>query len=250
MRTLKVIDVRWLWVQVIPAVDVLDGSVVRLRQGRFDDVTTYGFDPVAVARSWIEAGADLVHLVDLNGARHGESDRSLWESLAGAGVPFQIGGGIRTVETASAALGVGALRVVLGTAAVWSPDIAGDLVSRFGPERVVAAVDVRDGVATGSGWEGEGRSVVDVCGSLISVGVEWILGTGIDRDGMMSGPDMGLLEEIRLAAPSIKLIASGGVADLRDLDVLRDGGCEAVVVGRALYEGRFPLIEAIKVGAR
>lgn len=235
--------------QVIPAVDVLDGSVVRLRQGRFDDVTTYGSDPVAVARSWVDEGADLVHVVDLDGARHGESDRSLWESLAGAGVPFQIGGGIRTVEAASAALEVGARRVVLGTAAVWNPDIAGDLVTRFGPERVVAAVDVRDGIATGSGWEGEGRSVADVCASLVSVGVEWILATGIDRDGMMSGPDTGLLEEIRSAAPSVKLIASGGVADLGDLAVLRDGGYEAAVVGRALYEGRFPLSEAIRVGA-
>lgn len=231
--------------QVIPAVDVLDGSVVRLRQGRFDDVTVYGSDPVEVAASWVAEGAELVHVVDLSGARSGTPDRSLWESLADASVPFQIGGGIRSVGIGSDALAAGAGRVVLGTAAVWNPEIAGDLVATFGSERVVAAVDVRGGLALWSGWEGEGRPVAGVCRSLAEVGVEWILATGIERDGMMSGPDTVLLELVREAAPAVKLIASGGVGELADLVALRDGGYEAVVIGRALYEGSYSLDEAM-----
>lgn len=235
--------------QVIPAVDVLDGAVVRLRRGRFDDVTIYGSDPAAVAASWVAEGANLVHVVDLSGARTGVPDRSLWVSLAEVGVPFQIGGGIRTVETAAEALSSGAERVVLGTAAVWNPETAGALLDRYGPERIVAAVDVRDGLATGSGWQDDGRPVVDVVQSLAGVGVSWILATGINRDGMMSGPDTGLLEQIRAAVPDVKLIASGGVGSLDDLAGLRRGGYEAAVVGKALYEGNFSLSDAMEIAA-
>lgn len=236
--------------QVIPAVDVLDGKVVRLRQGRFDDVTEYGTDPAAVARSWMDDGAGLVHIVDLNGARHGEPDRALWNSLTSAGVTFQIGGGIRSVDIATEALDAGAQRVVLGTAAVWTPAIPGTLAARFGSGRVVAAVDVKDGLATGSGWEGEGRPVDEVCRSLAEVGVGWILATGIERDGMMTGPDTELLDRVRRAAPRVSLIASGGVSSLDDLVVLRDAGYEAAVVGRALYEGSFRLNEALRIAGR
>jgi phosphoribosylformimino-5-aminoimidazole carboxamide ribotide isomerase len=231
--------------QVIPAVDVLDGKVVRLRQGRFDDVTTYGSDPVAVAKSWMDEGAELVHVVDLNGARHGDPDRELWSALADADLAFQIGGGIRSAEIGRKALAAGATRVVLGTAAVWNPEIAGALVDEFGPERIVAAVDARDGLATGSGWEGEGRPVAEVCRDLAEAGIAWILATGIDRDGMMTGPDTNLLSEVRSAAPAVKLIASGGVASLGDIEELALAGFEAVVTGRALYEGRFSLNQAI-----
>ena len=231
--------------QVIPAVDVLDGKVVRLRQGRFDDVTTYGSDPVAVAKSWMDEGAELVHVVDLNGARHGESDRKLWTALASADLAFQVGGGIRSAEIGRKALAAGATRVVLGTAAVWNPEISGTLVHECGPDRVVAAVDARDGLATGSGWKGEGRPVVDVCADLAEAGIAWILATGIERDGMMTGPDTNLLHEVRSAAPAVKLIASGGVASLGDIEELALAGFEAVVTGRALYEGRFSLNQAI-----
>ncbi len=235
--------------QVIPAVDVLNGSVVRLRQGRFDDVTTYGSDPVVVATSWVAEGADLIHVVDLSGARTGVPDRALWESFAAANVPLQIGGGLRTVEIAADALAAGAQRVVLGTAAVWSPAIAGELVGRFGPERVVAAVDVKDGLATGSGWEDRGLPAGEVCESLAKAGVGWILATGIDRDGMMAGPDSALLAEVRKSVPGMKLIASGGVSSVADLTALSESGYEAAIVGRALYEGALTLADAIAAAA-
>lgn len=232
--------------QIIPAVDVLDGQVVRLRQGRFDDVSTYGSDAVAVAASWISDGAELVHVVDLDGARSGEPDPDLWAALAAADVPFQIGGGIRSFEVGVNALMAGAQRVVLGSAAVWNPEIAGELVDRFGPERVVAAIDVRDGRATGSGWEEQGRPVAEVCRAIVDLGVEWVLATGIERDGMMTGPDIELFGQMNYLAPSLQLIASGGVSELSDLIELREGGSAAVVIGRALYEGRFTLQDAIR----
>ena len=126
--------------QIIPAVDVLDGKVVRLMHGDYDRVTVYGEDPVAQALEWMRQGAELVHVVDLEGARSGAPDESLWRRLAEAGVAFQVGGGIRTAEIADRALDAGARRVVLGTAAVWDPDILGRILD---PARVVAAVDVR-----------------------------------------------------------------------------------------------------------
>ncbi len=233
--------------QVIPAVDVLAGRVVRLREGDYEQVTDYGDDPVAVARRWMTEGATLVHVVDLEAARGGSPDRSLWQHLANAGIRFQIGGGLRSPELARAALAAGADRVVLGTAAVWEPDV----IARIGdPARVVAAVDVRGGRARGIGWTDEGRDLDEVLRQLRAVGVRRLLVTGIDRDGTMGGPDLELLTRVRDLAPDLALIASGGVGSLDDLRAVAALGCEAVVVGKALYEGRFRLADAVAVSGR
>jgi phosphoribosylformimino-5-aminoimidazole carboxamide ribotide isomerase len=231
-------------VLVIPAVDVLDGKVVRLLRGSFSEVTVYGDDPIAVAISWIETGADLVHLVDLEGARSGQPDRSLWERFAAAAVPFQVGGGIRDVATARSALEAGAARVVLGTAAVWNPQILAEIGS---PAKVVAAIDVADGEALGEGWSGKGLSLGSVLDGLRTNRVERMLLTSISRDGTMSGPDVSLIEKVRTLAPEMALIASGGVGALRDLQTLADAGCEAAIVGRAIYEKRFTIEEARRI---
>ena len=227
--------------QVIPAVDVLDGKVVRLLRGSFSEVTVYASDPVAVAADWIESGARLVHLVDLVGARSGRPDRSLWHRFATAGIPFQIGGGIRNVETARAALDSGAERVVLGTAAVWNPGILAEIHAL---DRVVAAVDVADGDALGAGWTGKGRNLPAALQGLQANGIQRMLVTSIVRDGTMDGPDVALIEEVGRLVPGMRLIASGGVGDLSDLQILADAGCEAAIVGRALYEKRFTIGEA------
>ena len=226
---------------VIPAVDVLDGKVVRLLRGSFSEVTVYGDDPVTIGRAWIQGGAELVHLVDLEGARSGRPDQSLWDRFAAAGVPFQVGGGIRDVPTARAALGAGAARVVLGTAAVWSPQILAEIGC---PARVVAAIDVADGEALGDGWSGQGVGLHTVLEGLRANKVERMLVTSISRDGTMAGPDVTLIEKVRALAPDMSLIASGGVGDLIDLRTLADAGCEAAIVGRAIYEKRFTLEEA------
>ncbi len=228
--------------QIIPAVDVLDGKVVRLMHGDYDRVTVYGEDPVAQALEWMRQGAELVHVVDLEGARSGAPDESLWERLADGGVSYQVGGGIRTAEIAGRALEAGAQRVVLGTAAVWDPEILGQIPD---PGRVVAAVDVRGGKATGAGWLDEGKNLTEVLAGLSAAGISRILVTGIERDGTMEGPSTDvLLSALRHGGFSV--IASGGVGQLQDLDVIQRLGCEAVIVGRALYEGKFEVSDAIR----
>lgn len=230
--------------QVIPAVDVLDGHAVRLMRGDYSKVTHYADDPMAVVEMWAEEGAGLVHVVDLEGARTGTLNSELVERLGSLGVAMQYGGGIRTAEAAEAALSAGILRVVAGS--VLLGDHADDFVSRLQPELIVAAIDVRSGRARGSGWRDDGVQAGEAVDRLLSMGLTAILVTGIETDGTMSGPDLSLLEEIRSTALDCELIASGGVGSLDDLDAVAAIGADAVVVGRALYEERFSLADAIR----
>jgi phosphoribosylformimino-5-aminoimidazole carboxamide ribotide isomerase len=230
--------------QVIPAVDVLEGRAVRLLRGDYDQVTVYADDPVEQALVWHSQGADLVHVVDLDGARSGDPDLGLWHRLAEAGVPFQVGGGIRSAALARAAIAAGAARVVMGTTAVWSPDVLAEVGD---PARVIAAIDVREGSATGAGWTDGGRDFAAVLDDLARHGVERLLVTGIGRDGTMDGPDVELVSAVT-GDGRFAVLASGGVGDLDDLRVVAGIGCEGVIVGRALYEGRFTLAEARAVG--
>jgi phosphoribosylformimino-5-aminoimidazole carboxamide ribotide isomerase len=234
---------------VIPAVDVLDGRVVRLRQGRYDDVTVFADDPAVMLRSWGDQGARIVHVVDLAGARDGAGDREMWAKLGVTGVPFQVGGGIRTVETAEAAIAAGAARVVLGTAVVWEPEVVTAIVAAIGADRVVAAIDVRAGKATGAGWLDEGRDLADVLADLNAAGVIRALATGIATDGTLAGPDTALLADVIETAPDLALIASGGVGSLADISAVAELDVEAVIVGRALYDDKFSFAAASKVAA-
>lgn len=233
-------------IQIIPAVDVLDGKVVRLMHGDYTRVTVYADDPVEQARTWTDGGATLVHVVDLAGARTGEPDGSLWERFGASGVPFQVGGGIRTADLARRALQAGAARVVMGTAAVWNPEM---LAQVGDPGRVVAAVDVRAGKATGAGWLDEGRDLAHVLDGLAEHGCARMLVTGIGRDGTMDGPETDLLR-VAVEDGRFAVIASGGVGTLDDIEAITALGCEGVIVGRALYEGRFTVEEALAAGAR
>jgi len=234
-------------VLVIPAVDILGGAVVRLFQGDYEAVTTYSDTPATVASRWTLAGASIVHVVDLEGARSGTPSAGLCSDLGDAGIPFQIGGGIRDASKARAALRCGASRVVIGSAAVHDAAALEAIVEAVGPSSVVAAIDVRAGMAVGSGWLDGGVDLATVVGRVVDAGVETALVTGIERDGALAGPDTEILETVRGIAPDLSLIASGGVGDLADLALLRDAGYEAAIVGRALYENRFTLEEAIEV---
>lgn len=236
--------------QVIPAVDVLDGEVVRLMRGSYDDVTRYGSDPAGRLEAWGSRGASLVHVVDLAAARSGRRDEKLILNLARTGVPFQIGGGIRGPAEAAGALDDGASRVVVGTAAVWSPAILDSILDAVGASRVVVAIDVADGYARGTGWTDEGEPVAEVAARIAEQGVHRALVTGIAGDGTLAGPDLGLLSGVRAAAPRLGLIGSGGVGSLDDLVALRDAGAEGAIVGRALYEGRFSLRAALDIVVR
>lgn len=232
---------------MIPAIDVLDGRVVRLHQGDYDQVAEYGDDPLSVAEGFIAEGATLVHVVDLNAARGRERSIEVVRALGRSDIPFQIGGGIRSAEVATEAIELGARRVVLGSALLADGDAAHEIIQAIGSEFVVAAIDVRAGRAHGSGWLDEGVPLAEAMELVSDLGVARALVTGIEMDGTMDGPALELLAQVRALAPGLALIASGGVGSLGDLHALAfsDIGVEAAIVGRALYEGRFSLAEAI-----
>ncbi|MEN8239479.1 MAG: 1-(5-phosphoribosyl)-5-[(5-phosphoribosylamino)methylideneamino] imidazole-4-carboxamide isomerase [Actinomycetota bacterium] len=231
---------------VIPAVDVLGGAVVRLFQGDYGAVTTYSDDPVTVVSAWGRSGASIIHVVDLDGARSGVPSPGLTRSLGDTGVPFQIGGGIRDGIRASEAVNDGAAKIVVGSAAVHDGGELASIVEAVGSSAVVAAIDVRAGKAVGSGWLDSGAALPTVVDRVVDAGVRTALVTGIERDGAMDGPNTEILETVRGIAPDLSLIASGGVGSLDDLAMLRDNGYEAAIVGRALYENRFTLEEAME----
>ncbi len=231
--------------EIYPAIDVLDGKVVRLFQGDYGAATTYGDSVEDQLSAWMEAGARWVHVIDLGGARSGEPDPGLWRKVTGRGVSVQVGGGIRSVDDVSAALECGVTRVIMGTSAVWSPSILEEAIARSDPRRVVAAIDVRDGRAGGAGWLDEGREFRQVVKGALEVGVTVFLVTAINRDGTLSGPDLQLLGKVRLVAPDAEIMAAGGIARREDLQSLAAAGIDGAVIGRALYEGTIDLRVAL-----
>lgn len=234
---------------VIPAVDVLDGAVVRLRRGDYDQVTAYGDDPVVMVSSFGRQGAALVHVVDLAAARSGSVSPGLWESVVATGIAVQAGGGVRDAETAARLVSLGVARVVVGTAAVHPDGPLEEIVSAVDRSRLVVGLDVRAGRVRGSGWTDEGRPLIEVVDRLVTAGAGRVLVTGIETDGTLHGPDRALLRKVRDLAPDLAIIASGGVGTLEDVRALATGDWEAVIVGRALYEGAFTLPAAIEVAA-
>ncbi|HHC08278.1 MAG TPA: 1-(5-phosphoribosyl)-5-((5-phosphoribosylamino)methylideneamino)imidazole-4-carboxamide isomerase [Actinobacteria bacterium] len=232
--------------EVIPAIDVLGGRVVRLERGDFERVTAYGDDPAATAERWVSAGATTLHLVVLDAARSGTPDHDLLRRVARrrGDAALQVGGGIRDGAAATAAVAAGADRVVVGSALLDETRFP-EIVAAVGADRIVAAVDVRDGRVRGSGWLDEGRALGEVLDRVRGWSLRRVLVTGIDRDGLLAGPDFELLERVREALPDAELVAGGGVGSIDDLVALAEAGCAAAVVGRALYEGRFGLTEAI-----
>jgi phosphoribosylformimino-5-aminoimidazole carboxamide ribotide isomerase len=235
--------------QLIPAIDLLGGKVVRLTRGDFGRATVYSFDPVAVARRWVEEGATRLHIVDLDGARSGQPVQAalIGAIVEGVDVPCQVAGGIRTLADVRAALQVGADRVVLGTALLRSPDLAVPLITEHGNGAIVAAIDVRGGRAVGEGWSRTARGLdgIEAVRQLLSAGVEWFAVTAIDRDGLLGGPDLILLDAVARAAPDANIIASAGVGAVEDLEELARRGFAGAILGRALYEGTVDLRRAL-----
>jgi len=228
---------------VLPAIDVLDGRVVRLAQGRREAVTLEGGDPTSLARRYAADGAARLHVVDLDGAFGGSPSPGLVASLAAAGgLPLQVGGGYRTLDAVNEALAAGADRVMIGTAAL-EPGFVQAAASRFGAALVVA-IDVRDGHVAVEGWtRSSSTTASELATSCAELGVARFLVTSTSRDGSLAGPDVPLLDEVvRVGVP---VIAAGGVSSIDDLLVLRDLGCEAAVAGSALLAGRFALPEAL-----
>lgn len=235
---------------LFPAVDIRDGRAVRLTQGDYAREQVYNDDPLDAARSWVEAGADHLHVVDLDGARDGtrrnfEHLRRIAGELA---VPVQYGGGLREIAAIDAALDAGAWRAVIGTAAFRDARLVRDAVTCFG-DRVVVSADARDGRIAAQGWtESTDLLVADAVQQLAETGVSTFVYTDIARDGMLAGTDIDGLRAVCEAAGTANVIASGGVGGLSDLNELAKlglGNLEGVIAGKALYEGRFTIAQAI-----
>lgn len=237
---------------VFPAIDLLDGRCVRLYQGDYDQATTYGDDPAAQAAAFCAEGAQWVHAVDLDAARSGlqtnlDAIAAICSVAGDAGVPVQVGGGVRSVAAARELFARGVTRVVLGTAALEDPDLVDTLAASH---RVAVGLDARNGEVAVRGWvEGSGRTVADVAARFADAGVDALVVTDIARDGALVGPDTQGLAAL-LVDVAIPVLASGGVSNLDDLSTLAavevaGRTLAGAVVGRALYEGAFSLSDAI-----
>ena len=236
--------------ELLPAIDLRGGRVVRLLRGDFGASTVYAEDGAAVAEAFVEGGARWLHVVDLDGARDpGARQTALVAAIVariGERARVEVAGGLRDEAAVEACLLAGAARAVVGTAALRDPAFAGRLVVRFGAERVAVALDVRDGLAVGQGWvPGADRMpAADALGRLTDEGVRVFEVTAIDRDGTLDGPDLGMLAGL-LGRRRAELIASAGIASVADITAVRATGCAGVIVGRALYEGRLTLADAL-----
>jgi phosphoribosylformimino-5-aminoimidazole carboxamide ribotide isomerase len=237
-------------VLILPAIDLRDGKCVRLRQGDYAQETVFDQDPVAAARRWVSQGAKWLHLVDLDGAKagkpvNGDSIRAIVQS---AGVPCQLGGGLRSEADVAAALDWGLARVVIGTKALQSPAWFTRLCERW-PGRVMLGIDAKEGRVATEGWlEVSQTGVLDLTRRCVTPAVAGIVYTDISRDGMLAGANVKAMAALAQAV-AIPVIASGGVTTLDDIHRLAERRLAGCIIGRALYEGRIDLKEALRAGA-
>ncbi len=236
--------------QLYPAIDLMGGEVVRLKQGRADQKTVYSSDPVAFAKRWETEGGDWLHIVDLDAAFTGEHRNlsSVKAIVEAVGIPCELGGGMRSVKAIEAALKVGVSRVVIGTKACESPDFVFDLISLFGADQIAVGIDAKDGEVSLRGWTaGSDIRATELARRMMDMGVQTIIYTDIATDGMLTGPNIPALQEMLAAAPC-ELIASGGVGTAADVHRLREiSGIHGVIIGKALYDGAFTLADVAVV---
>jgi phosphoribosylformimino-5-aminoimidazole carboxamide ribotide isomerase len=235
---------------VIPAIDLMDGKVVRLSKGDFATRVVYSEDPVAVARGFAAAGAERIHVVDLDGARAGRPvNTATVAALASAGVAFEVGGGLRTIEAVDEVLRLGAAFAVLGTAAVERLDLVREACRRF-PGRIVAGIDAKDGEVAVAGWkQGSGLPASSVARRVAEAGVTLVEYTDVGRDGMFTGVDARGAAQLARDA-GVPVVASGGVASMDDVRACKAEGVYGVIVGKALYEKRLDLAQAIALAKK
>jgi phosphoribosylformimino-5-aminoimidazole carboxamide ribotide isomerase len=246
---------------VYPAIDVRDGRVVRLRQGDYAQETRYPSDPLELAKTYAASGSQWLHLVDLDAARTGgytlaSTPKSLLAQIkSNTSLHVQTGGGVRSEEDVETILGAGADRVVIGSLAVGEPDRVVGWLHDYGAERITVALDTRrsaDGrwLLSSHGWtEGSDVELESLLVKLVGHGLRHVLCTDIDRDGMLSGPNLDLYKLLHAVAPGVALQASGGMRGIEDVTAVRQIGCDGVVLGKALLDGHFDLAEAIAAGA-
>jgi phosphoribosylformimino-5-aminoimidazole carboxamide ribotide isomerase len=239
-------------ITLYPAIDLRDGHAVRLRQGDFDQTTVFSDDPISQARAFSEGGADHLHVVDLDGALNGEPVHAALIAAIAAAFPgtVHVGGGLRSRAAIETAVATGVDRVVVGTAVLDDRDLLRWAIDRLG-DGLVVALDARQGKVATHGWTHvSDQDAWDVAEELVSTGVRHLLYTDIARDGTLGGPNLAALRRLSEAAPPLRIIASGGISsldDLRRLRALNVPTIVGVIVGRALYEGRFTVEEALAV---
>ena len=236
---------------IFPAIDIKDGKVVRLSQGKFDEVTEYSGDPVAMARLWEKKGAQWLHVVDLDGAKTGEMQNGeiILNIARSVSIPIQIGGGIRKKEDIQKLLDGGVSRTILGTKIIEDRIFLKEIIDQW-KDKIAVSLDCSNGMIAQRGWTSTSNiKAIDFVGDLESLGLSCLIYTDIARDGMLTGPNFESLEELAMAT-NIPIIASGGISDIEDIKKLlamQDKGIIGAITGRAIYEGKLDLKEALKL---
>lgn len=233
---------------IYPAIDIKDGKCVRLAQGDFGKVTIYEQNVAAVAKRWQDAGAEYIHVVDLDGSRKGcaYNNDAIQAILSAVSIPVQVGGGIRCMEDVKQKLAMGVTRVILGTSAVNDKDFVKKAIELYG-KSIAIGIDAKDGKAAIEAWEQtSGENAVDLALEMKSFGAETIIYTNIAKDGMLTGPDFESTAEM-ISVTGMNIIASGGVSGIEDLKKLREIGSAGVIVGKALYVGAIDLKDALNI---
>ena len=233
---------------IFPAIDISDGRVVRLQQGDYGQMTHYTISPLDAARDFQSQGAGFLHVVDLDGAKLGETTNfdTISQIASSCDLFMEVGGGIRDEERIRNYLEAGAGRVILGTAALRQPQFLRDMVDKYG-SRIAVGVDAREGKVAVSGWlDVTDVDSLDFCKQLSDWGVRTVIYTDIATDGMLSGPNREVYPKLT-AIPRLDIVASGGVTSLDDVIALRKSGCRAAIIGKALYSGKIDLAKALAV---
>jgi len=236
---------------IYPAIDLKDGQCVRLVQGKVSDKTIYSDTPASVARSFQEEGASWLHIVDLDGAFSGSPKNleAIKEIASSVSIPFQVGGGLRSRADVEAILDIGAQRVIIGTRAVSSPDFVKSLLDKFGPDKIVLGIDAKDGKVAVEGWVSTcSLSALSLGMQMKSLGVKTAVFTDIARDGLLKGPNLTSIEQMA-DYTGLEIIASGGVStveNIKDLKTMEKIGVGGAIIGKALYDGKLSLAEALK----
>lgn len=234
---------------IFPAIDLIEGCAVRLVRGDYAQKTVYSDDPAAVAESFAKAGAEYLHLVDLEGAKDGTTPNleTIRKIVARSGLKTEVGGGIRSEETIRKYLDAGVYRVILGTAAITQPDFLEKMVAKYG-EKIAVGVDIKDGMVAIKGWTEVSALTCDAfCGKLEKMGVKTVICTDISKDGLLSGTNLELYRHLS-ETYSMDLVASGGVTSLEDVAALKEMGIYGAILGKALYTGHIDLEKAVKLG--
>lgn len=233
---------------LLPAIDMKGGQAVRLKKGDFNDVTVYSDDPLEFALKFEKAGAGFIHLVDLDGALKGKSvnEDAVKRITSNVSVPCELGGGVRTIEAVKYILELGVYRVILGTSAVQNPDFVSEAIDKFGDERIVVGIDAKKGMVATHGWEQVSElTAADLADDMKERGVKTIIYTDISRDGMLTGPNVSQTKMLS-DHTGLDVIASGGVSCMDDLEELSESGIYGAIIGKAYYEGRIDINDAVK----